>query len=188
MLFLNVQFNIEATTPKTKALYDGLVDLQEVVINHAYENRIQWGLFGNQTEAERATLDDIREKFTLIVRPPKAGSTFPPTCKTSFKLYYDKNTKKPRITTECFDSDNNEIDPSKETIPPRSECIPIIRATNIWISPQGRFGLKMQIDRIKVYAPDPGSKVGWGGDEVDTSGAGKMMITGQCLLDSDSED
>lgn len=180
----SIQFNIEPTTQKTKALYDGLVELQDVIVQHAYENRVQLGLYGNQTEAEKATLDDVREKFTPIIKPPKEGSNFPPTFKTGFRQYYDKNTKKPKITAECHDEDNEAITPSEETIPRRSQCIPIIRGKNIWISPQGRFGVKWQIERIKVYKPDETAVSA----KAEAEPGSQRMVSGQCLLDSDDED
>lgn len=179
----NLQFNLEATTQKTKAFYEGLTDLEDVIVRYAYEHRVEWGLYGNQTEAERATLEEIREKFTPIIRPPKEGSNFPPTFKVNFRTFYNKDTKKPKITTDCQNEENNNFEPSEETIPRRSQCIPIIRAKNIWISPNGRFGLKWQIERIKVYQPEVTTvKTDFSPDPGD-----QRMITGQCLLDSDSE-
>lgn len=176
----NIQFNLESNTQKTKAFYDGIIALEEVIIRHAFENRVAWGLFGNQTEAEKATLDDIREKFTPIIRLPKEGSNFPATFKMGFRMFYNKDTKKPKITTECHNEDNNEIEPNEENIPRRSQCIPIVRGKNIWVSPNGRFGLKWQIERIKVYKS---SEIAANNEDNPE----QRMVTGQCLLDSDSE-
>lgn len=181
----NLQFNLDPVTVKTQAFSQGYKDLEEVILRYAYDNRIEWGLFGNQRDAENATMEDIKNKFYPIVKPPKPGSRYPPTMKVGFRTYYNKDSKKTEINIDCRDDDQKEIEPSEETIPRFSKCIPVIRVKNICISPDGKFWVKSQIEKLRVYKPEPygdGAKV----DAPKTSG---VMASGQCLLDdSDDED
>ena len=88
------------------------------------------------------------------------------------------------ITTDCHDEKNKDLKPTKDTIPRRSQCILIIRGRSIWISPDRKFGLKWQIERIKVYAPEESSG-GFGGDDYESKVS--PLPTGSCLLESDDE-
>lgn len=179
----NCQFNLDSNTTKKKAFRDSLEELEDIVLKYAYEKRIEWALFGNQTEAENATLDDVRDKMTKIVRPSK-NPMYSPTFTAKFKKRKNKESDKWEIQTECTDEKNQAIEPSIDTIPPRSQCILIIRGKPIWISPEGKFGLTWQIERMKVYAPE---KSNYDGGEASFS-AGPKMPTGSCLLDDSDED
>lgn len=176
----NCQFNLDPKTEKIQAFQNGLRQFEQTLIRTAWENRVAWNLFGNQTEANNATLNDVKAKFSPIVRESRNGE-YPPTLKLAFDTRYNKETADRSIKTECHDSKNQEITPSTETIPRRSQCILQIKANSIWISPDRKFGVKFAIERIKVYPPEerPGAEAGFG--------SGLPSGTG-CLLDSDSED
>tara|TARA_R100001163_G_C5068366_1_gene208515 strand:+ start:6944 stop:7711 length:768 start_codon:yes stop_codon:yes gene_type:complete len=181
----NCQFNLDSSTQKIKAFLNGLRQFQDVLVRVAWENRVQWKLFGSRLQCEKATLEDVRKKLSPIVREPR-DDRYPPTLKLSFELKYDKETRIPSIKTECHNDKNEDIEPSESTIPRRSNCILQIKAPTVWISPgpDRKFGVKFLIERIKVYQPEEaqgGSAVGSGF----SSGVG--LPSGECLLD-DSDD
>jgi hypothetical protein len=183
---LNIQCNLDSSTEKLVAFLRGLKQLEEVICRVAWENRVEWNLFGNRTEAARATLEDVKEKFSPLVRESRSGD-YPPTLKLGFEMKYDRETNERSIKTECHDERNADIEPSEDTIPRRSKCILQIKARSVWISPgpDRKFGVKFVIERIKVYPPEE-SKVGNG---VGIVSGGSGLPSGQCLLDdSDDED
>jgi hypothetical protein len=149
----------------------------------AWENRVAWNLFGNQTEAQRATLADVKAKFNPIVKDSK-NENYPPTFKASFEMKYDKETKESSMKTQCTNDRNIDIEPDESTIPRRSKVILQIRIKSLWISPlpDRKFGVKLFIERIKVYPPEDNNNDG--GSQL-----GSGLPSGKCLLeDSDDED
>jgi hypothetical protein len=178
---LNIQVNLDSNTEKSAAFLTGLRMFETTIIKMAWENRVAWNLFGNQTEAQRATLADVKAKFNSIVKDNK-NDNYPPTLKASFDMKYDHETKQTTMKTQCTDDKNVDIEPSESTIPRRAKCILQLRIKSLWISPvpDRKFGCKFLIERIKVYPPedstdDPDRKVGDG------------LPIGKCLLD-DSDD
>ena len=183
---LNIQFNLDSSTEKLVSFLKGLRQLEDVICRVAWENRVEWNLFGNRTEAARATLQDVRAKFSPLIRESNSGD-YPPTLKLGFEMKYNRETGERSIKTECHDERNVDIEPSEETIPRRSKCILQIKARSLWISPgpDRKFGVKFVIERIKVYPPEE-TPVGNGNGSL---GVGAGLPSGQCLLDdSDDED
>ena len=117
-------------------------------------NRQEWALFGNQTETSNATLEDVRSKFVPFIRPNK-NPDYPDTLKLAFKTYTDKKTGKTKVTTDCHDAENKPVKKiDEESIPKRSQVLLVIQAKNVWVSPEGTFGLKWHIARCRVYPPE----------------------------------
>ena len=181
----NCQFNLDSNTQKTKAFLESLQNFEKVILDYAYDKRVEWGIFGNQTEAERATLDVMKGKMTPIVKPSR-DPRYAPTLQTKFRKRKDKDNDEWVITAECHDEKNKEIVPSEETIPRRSQCIMVLRGRPLWISPEGKFGVSWQIERMKVYPPE--ERPSYGGEESFVGEVSGKMPVGSCLLDSDDED
>lgn len=169
----NCQFNLDSSSQKSKSFHDSLVAFENLLIKYAFDHRIELGLFTNQTEAERATLKDVQTKYSSMIKASK-DPRFPPSIKFSFRTKKNEDTKKIEITTECNDDKNGEIEASEDTIPRNSHCILIISCKSIWISPDRKFGIKWQIERIKVYPPEQSS-------------SSPGLPSGTCLIDSDDE-
>lgn len=180
----NLQFNLDSATKKTQAFYQGLSELEDVIVRHFYHNRVQLGIYGNQTEAEKATLEDVRKKFSPIIRQAKPGSGYSPTFKVNFRTFYEHETKKVSIITTCDDHNKETIIPTEETIPRFSKCVCRIQLKNMWISPKGTFGVKWQINQLKVCEKENSGTTSFSS----TDNTNSKMITGECLLDSDDED
>jgi len=172
----NCQFNLDSITQKNKSFLDSLLEFEKVIVQYAFDHRTEWQLFGNQSESQRATLKDIQARFTPTVKPSKDGR-FAPSIKFSFNTRTDKETKIIEIKTICHDDTNTEIIPSETTIPRNAQCILIVSGKQIWISPDRKFGIKWQIDRIKVYPPEV--------NVIQNAGSG--LPSGTCLIDSDEE-
>jgi hypothetical protein len=171
----NCQFNLDSSSQKNKCFLDSLLEFEKVIVQYALDHRDEWQLFGNHSEAERATIKDIQSKYSPMVKPAK-DPRFAPNIKLNFRTRTDKETKVTEITSECHDDKNAEIIPSETTIPRNAQCILIISGKQIWISPDRKFGVKWQIERIKVYPPE---------NNVQQGGAG--LPSGTCLIDSDDE-
>lgn len=178
----DLQVNLDNSTVNNLSFANGLRELQEIIIQNAYENRQDWSLFGNHTETKNATLEDVREKFTPFIRPAKS-SDYPDTLKLSFKTFTDKKTNKMKNNTKCSDADNKTIKVvDEESIPRRSQVLLVIRAKNVWVSPEGTFGLKWEIEYCRVYPPDETNNSREGESTFSFSAAPAGL-----LLDSDDE-
>lgn len=179
---LNIQVNLDTNTEKSTAFLNGLKMFENTIVKMAWENRVAWNLFGNQTEAQRATIADVKAKFNPVVKVSK-NENYPDTLKASFDMKFDQETKQNTMKTQCTNDRNEDIEPDETSIPRRAKCILQLRIKSLWISPlpDRKFGCKFLIERIKVYPPeennndDPDSKLGSG------------LPSGKCLLD-DSDD
>lgn len=179
---MELQVNLDSSTVNNVAFSKSLNALQEIIVQNAYENRNDWALFGNRTETANATLDDVREKFVPFIRSAKSPD-YPDTLKLAFKTYTDKKTGKIKVTTDCHDAENSPLKQvDEETIPRRSQVLLVIRAKNVWVSPEGTFGLKWQIERCRVYPPEEKPQTREGEATFSFSAAPSGL-----LLDSDDE-
>lgn len=183
---LNIQVNLDSNTEKSSAFVKGLRMMETTIIKVAWENRVAWNLFGNQTEAQRATLADVKAKFNPIVKDNK-NENYPPTLKASFEMKFDRDTKESSLKTQCTNDRNIDIEPTERTIPRRAKVILQLRIKSVWISPlpDRKFGVKFFIERIKVYPPEDNFNGGDGESKTNSD----PMPTGTCLLeDSDDEE
>lgn len=172
----NCQFNLDSTTLKNKSFYDSLMEFEKVILKYAFVHRSEWELFGNQTENERATLKDIQNKYVPMIKTAK-DPRYPPSIKFNFRTKKNKDSNRIEISTECNDDKNGDIVPSETTIPRNSQCILIVSAKSIWVSVDRKFGIRWQIERIKVYPPEQSNF------QESTSN----LPSGTCLIESDSE-
>lgn len=143
----HIQLTLDSKTDKSKKFLEALRQFEELIVNYAYENRGEWGLYGNKTEAESATLEDVKCKFRGFVN--QRNPEYDPRIKLGFRTRFQDGNR--IITSKCHDERNRNLTPSKDTIPGRSPCIAIITATSVWISPSQTFGVKWTIETLKVY-------------------------------------
>jgi len=173
---LNVNMDM---SDKSQQFLQGVENLEELIILHAFEKRREWGFFHNSTEADQANLDDFRLRFRSSIRPSKDGR-YPPTMKFAFETSGYKKGEKPHIVTTVKDSNNENT--NAEDIQRRSQIIIVTENPTIWISNKGSFGLNWKIETIKVYPPE--------NYEPKNNNVSRPVIpTGQLLIaESDSED
>lgn len=184
------QFNLLHKIPKDKATYDGLRMLEELIIAEAFQHRDEWKLFGNKTESAAATLEQVRAKFVPIIRLSK-NPNYPDTFGASFIKKFNSN----EITTVVHNENNEQIMPNEQTIPRRSMIISDVQTRQVWISPAGKFGVKFNIQKMKVYPP-ANKDVGGGGasEKLDMNASrtdGLAMPTSKFIMkdvDDDVED
>lgn len=143
-----IQFNLYPDREEDQQMLEGLNKLSELIIQTAFDRRVEWNLFPSQRKAQAATIEDVREKFNPIVRPGRGD--YPPTFKVSFGMKKDGT-----VFTPCHDEANELIIASEATIPRFSRCACDLQAKTIWISGDGKFGIKFTLQKIQVLPPAP---------------------------------
>jgi len=104
---LDVSFRGMEENNKIKMFYDKLKELEQKIIDDAFENRQKW--FKDDFDDNKAF---VKKLFSPIVKIDKDKETgkelgkYPPTFKS--KIPVDYKTEKPSM--DCFDMDNNELD------------------------------------------------------------------------------
>ncbi len=144
----NVVVNLYQSRDEDKAFYDGIKQLEEILIQTAFDRRQEWRLFSNSMETKDATVEQVRAKLSPIVR--ESNGDYSPTFKGAFLKDYTSG----EVKTPCYNQNNGFIEPCIETIPRRSKCLMDLQAKKVWISPEGKFGLKFEIQKIQVLPPD----------------------------------
>jgi len=181
---VEMQVNLDQSTVNNQAFFKGLLALEDLIVEQAFANKQEWAIFGNQTETKQATLEGVRAKYVSYIRPSK-NPDYPSTMKLSFKTFVDKKTNKMKVTTDCHDANNEPMEANEETIVKRCQPLMVIRAKNIWILPDGTFGLKWQIERCRVYPPE--ERPSGGAREGEAKFSFKSTPAGNLMLDSDDE-
>ncbi len=174
----HVALNLNPNEDNDRIFLKSLEELEKIIIRNAYEHRVEWGLFNSRMEADSASMEDIRNKFSRMIRPSKGN--YPPTLRISFLTNKDKSS----ITTPCHDVNNVTIIPSEKTIPRRSRCICDIQGKMIWISPDGKFGLKWKMTKLKVI-PSVDNQMSY---HVQDNSHDVNLPAGKCLLDDEDDE
>jgi hypothetical protein len=143
----NVQFNLYTSNPDDAAFIKGMKQLEDLIVQTAFDRRVEWRLFNNRSASDNATLEQVRAKFNTVIKPGKGD--YPPTFKASFM----KDRSSGEVNTPCYDHDNKPIVPSPGTIPRRSRNMVDLQAKTVWISNDGKFGIKWNIQKLQVFPP-----------------------------------
>jgi len=175
----NLNVNLDKSE-KSQQFLAGIRALEDLIIQHAFEKRREWGFFNNSTEADRATLEDFRSRFRSSIRESKDGR-YPPTMLFKFQTTGYKPGETATIQTAVKNSSNEDINPEK--ILRRSQVIIITENPTIWVSAKGSFGINWEIEVIKVYPPEPYQGGSSSSAPAPAIQAGKLLI-----IDSDSEE
>ena len=143
---ITVSFKGMQENPKIKAFHDKLKEMEDKVIDDAFNNRQLW--FKNNYNNNR---DVVMAMFTPIVKMDKDKETgevankYPPTFKV--KIPYD--AKEDKFGFDAYDMDNNEIDFSSIINNLKGgKAQLIIQLTGIWIS-AGMFGCSWKVVSAK---------------------------------------
>jgi len=143
---ITVSFKGMQENPKIKAFHDKLKEMEDKVIDDAFNNRQLW--FKNNYNNNR---DVVMAMFTPIVKMDKDKETgevankYPPTFKV--KIPYD--AKEDKFGFDAYDMDNNEIDFSSIVNNLKGgKAQLIIQLTGIWIS-AGMFGCSWKVVSAK---------------------------------------
>lgn len=168
-------FSFDLKTEAGREFRDQLKELEELVAQHAYENRVEWELGRNPV---KMTKEEVRKMMTPIVKVPldkKTGeeiTEYPPTFRVTFNTRTAEvdGEEVPVITSEVYDQEGQRLrDVNEDTIRSNSSGKVLMYATSVWITPQG-YGVNFRVHQMKVY-PNSG------------------MPMGQCVIDDDdSED
>ena len=128
--------------PKIKSFHDKLKEIENKVIDDAFNNRLAW--FKDDFDGNKSFLSKL---FTPIVKIDKDQSTgkvvgkYPPTFKA--KLPFDVKTDK--FTFDSYDMENNELD--FQSIMKKlkgAKVQAIIQLTGIWFA-GGKYGCSWKI-------------------------------------------
>jgi len=138
---LDVSFRGIDENPKIKTFCDKLKEIEQKIIDDAFENRQAW--FKDDFDGNKLF---VKKLFSPIVKVDKDKNTgkelgkYPPTFKAKIAVDYNKN---PQI--ECVDMDNNELDfleIFKNLKGARS--ILIVQLTGIWLA-GGKYGCSWKV-------------------------------------------
>lgn len=168
--------SFDLKTEEGRQFRRSMEDLQDMLAQTAYENRVEWGLGKTKKEARDMTEKEVRRMMTPIVKIPvdkKTGeeiSDYPPTFRVTFNTRNDEETGEVKaITSEVYDQDGvrmTQVDES--TIKPNSQAKVLMYARSAWVTPSG-FGINWRIHQIRVYPGDG-------------------LPSGKCMIDDDSDD
>jgi hypothetical protein len=172
---LNVSFRGMDTNPKLKELYDKMREIENRVIDEAFENRQVW--LRDDYDGVKAFVSKL---FTPIVKHDKNKDTgkienkYPPTMK--IKIPYDENTD--TFQFQCTNMDGDDVD--FKTIMTKlkgAKARLIIQFGGIWFAGQ-RYGCSWRIIRAKFEVPFMSNKVDFlpdSDDEGDNKKSSKQI-------------
>lgn len=139
---LTVSFRGMEDNPKIKSFHDKLVEMEQKLIDDAFQNRQAWfkNTFGNNREV-------LASMFTPIVKVDKDKETgeitnkYPPTFKV--KIPYDPSSD--TFGFDSYDMDNNEVDFHNVLNNLKGgKCQLIIQLNGLWLG-GGLFGCSWKI-------------------------------------------
>jgi hypothetical protein len=186
----SLTFNLKRNNTQDRAFMEGLTKLEDLIVQTAYDKRVEWNLFGNNRNADKATIADVRAKFVPILRRDK-DDKYPP----SFKVSFNTKRESGLILTECVNENGDKIIPSVATMPKRSKNVLDLQAKCVWISGDGKFGLKFKMQKVQVFPEDEEQARRVNDEEDDdTTILGSVqkdrpkLGSGKCLLKDDSDE
>ena len=172
---LMCSLSFDRRSNRGKAFYDAMKQFEEVLIQTAYEKRVEWGLCLAAESAE-TTERDIRKMFNRMIRVAKDKEGNPievyePTFRVEFNVTKDESTGLVNgVRTEVYNERQEKVDPVDEsTIPMGSEAKCIMGAPHVYVQPGKSFGVTWKLHQLRVF---PGSR----------------LPTGRCLIRDDPED
>jgi hypothetical protein len=194
----SIQFNLYEDNDKDVKLISSLRVLEDIIVQTAFERRIEWQLFSSQKKARDATIEEVREKFNSIIKPGKGE--YPPTLKVGFL-----NGRDGKISTLVVDESGDPIEVNSITLPRRCRGICNLQAKTIWISKDGKFGIKFNLQRLQVTPPtqreDNSRPTGrkttslmtnvvskYDNDDDDDDKDKPALPTGKCVMRDDDDD
>jgi hypothetical protein len=169
---LNVSFRGMDSTPKLQELYDKMREIENRVIDEAFENRQVW--LRDDYDGVKAF---VAKLFTPIVKHDKNKETgkienkYPPTMK--IKVPYDEKTD--TFNFECSDMDGADLDfKSCMAKLKGAKAKLIIQFGGIWFA-GGRYGCSWRIIRAKFEVMHLSSKVDFIADSDDENDTTKKI-------------
>jgi ribosomal protein S17E len=139
---ITLSFKGQDENPKIKQFHDKLKDMEQKVIEDAYNNRLLW--FKNNYNNNK---DVVSNMFTPMVKHDKDKVTgeiankYPPT----FRVKAPYNAKDDKFEFDCYDMDNNEVEFANILNNLKGgKAQLIIQLNGIWFS-GGMFGCSWKI-------------------------------------------
>lgn len=139
-----VNINLDTNNVEDKILYDGLVELEKIIVSYAYKYRVKWLLGGSKTQSDAMTTEMVKGKFKPIITMPKM-----PQYPASMKIKMMTNKAK-EITTYCYNENKEKIVPSEQTIPRGCMALLNMKADSMYIMPDGSYGVSWSLIKITV--------------------------------------
>jgi hypothetical protein len=143
---LTVSFRGLDENPKIKTFHDKLKEIENKVIDDAFNNRLLW--FKDDFDGNKSFVSKLFSPIVKVDKDPNTGKPvgkYPPTFKA--KLPYDNKTSS--FTFDAFDMDNNEI--SFQSILTKlkgAKTQLIVQLTGIWFA-GGKYGCSWKVISAK---------------------------------------
>jgi len=142
---LNLSFRGSDTNPKIQQALDKLKEIEQTIINAAFDNREAW--LRDDYDGMKAV---VAKLFTPIVKYDKDKNTgkivgkYPPTMKV--KIPYSEKTDK--FTFDCEDKDGVEIEDFKTIINELKggKSLAVVQLSGLWFA-AGKFGCTWKLMR-----------------------------------------
>ncbi len=143
---LTVSFRGMDENPKIKAFHDKLKEIENKIIDDAFNNRLSW--FKDDFDGNKSFVSKLFSPIVKVDKDPNTGKPvgkYPPTFKA--KLPYDNKTSS--FTFDAFDMDNNEV--SFQNILTKlkgAKTQLIVQLTGIWFA-GGKYGCSWKVISAK---------------------------------------
>jgi hypothetical protein len=151
----HLTISIDITTSKGKEFYNSMVELQNLVANEFYKNRVEWGMFKNRKIAYEMDKKDVFNCMTPIVKDEYWDEDmkilYPPTFNVSYNVRQNKRGEK-EITNEVYDQNGKIIEKNQvyNYLTGGTYCKILMYAQGVWTQAE-KFGICFFLKQIKVY-------------------------------------
>ena len=138
---LDVSFRGMDENEKVKQLYNKLKDIENKIVDDAFENRELW--FKDDFDNNKAFCKKLFSPIIKVDKDPNTGKElgkYPPTFKA--KIPFDKNEQ---CTMDCYDMQNEELDINEVFKKLKSaKVVMIIQLTGLWMA-GGKYGCSWKV-------------------------------------------
>lgn len=137
-LYVNFDMNNEIHNK----FYNGMIDLEKIIIENIYNYRVILCLAGSKTMSEKISLNDVKEKFKPLVVKNNYG--------VGLNLKIEVNAKTKETITTFIDENNNSLDINKENITKKCKMDLTLKISSIYINKDNDFGVSIKLSKIKL--------------------------------------
>ena len=138
---LDVSFRGMDENEKVKQLYNKLKDIENKIVDDAFENRELW--FKDDFDNNKAFCKKLFSPIIKVDKDPNTGKElgkYPPTFKA--KIPFDKNEQ---CTMDCYDMQNEELDINEVFKKLKgAKVVMIIQLTGLWMA-GGKYGCSWKV-------------------------------------------